>query len=83
MSMEKKHNIIDIRPRVSTLITAGARSPLEFLGRTFDGSGNSAANILASDESINVDFHSILEELIEFSSLKMENYKFRNPVRNI
>ena len=30
----------------------GSRSPLEFFGRSFNASGNSAANILASDESI-------------------------------
>ena len=46
-------DIIDIRPRVSNYtLTSGARSPLEFYGRTFNSSGNSAANILASDESI-------------------------------
>jgi len=47
-------DIIDIRPRTSTVssISEGDRSPLEFYGRSFDASGNSAANILASDESI-------------------------------
>ena len=46
-------DIIDIRPRVSTYTTSeGQRSPLEFLGRTFNQNGNSSANILASDESI-------------------------------
>ena len=46
-------DIIDIRPRVSAYtISEGLRSPLEFYGRTFSSSGNSASNILASDESI-------------------------------
>ena len=46
-------DIIDIRPRVSDYTVAeSTRSPLEFLGRSFNASGNSAANTLASDESI-------------------------------
>ena len=54
-------NIIDIRPRVSDYaVTEGSRSPLEFYGRTFNGSGNSAANMLASDESITIDYSNYL-----------------------
>ena len=50
-------DIIDIRPRVSDYtVSVGARSPLEFLGRTFNQSGNSSTNILASDEQIICDF---------------------------
>jgi len=50
-------DIIDIRPRVSTYtVTEGARSPLEFAGRTFNQSGNSASNLLASQESLIFDF---------------------------
>ena len=50
-------DIIDIRPRVSSYtVFENARSPLEFLGRTFNTSGNSASNILASDESIITNF---------------------------
>ena len=46
-------DIFDIRPRVSDYtVTESTRSPLEFFGRSFNGSGNSAANILASDENI-------------------------------
>jgi len=46
-------DIIDIRPRVSEFTnTEGSRSPLEFFGRSFNASGNSSANILASDEDI-------------------------------
>ena len=50
-------DLIDIRPRVSDYTVAeGSRSPLEFHGRTFNAAGNSAANILASDETIVTDF---------------------------
>jgi hypothetical protein len=46
-------DIIDIRPRVSNYVgIESSRSPFEFYGRTFNQSGNSAANILASDEAI-------------------------------
>jgi hypothetical protein len=46
-------DIIDIRPRTSSYtVSENSRSPLEFYGRNFSSSGNSAANILASDESI-------------------------------
>ena len=49
----RNSDIIDIRPRVSNYTaTEGSRSPLEFLGRSFNGSGQSAANVLASDEAI-------------------------------
>ena len=51
-------DIIDIRPRVSSIanVSEGDRSPLEFLGRVFTGSGDSAKNILASNESLFIDF---------------------------
>ena len=50
-------DIIDIRPKTSTYtVSVDARSPLEFYGRTFNSSGNSARNILASDESILTSF---------------------------
>ena len=49
-------DMIDIRPKVSNYtVTEGARSPLEFYGRSFNAAGNSAANILASDEVILTD----------------------------
>ena len=48
---------IDIRPKVSPYtVLENVRSPFEFFGRTFTASGSSAKNILASDESINLDF---------------------------
>jgi hypothetical protein len=50
-------DIIDLRPRVSDYTTAtSTRSPLEFLGRSFDGLGNSVPNILASNETIFLDY---------------------------
>ena len=50
-------DIIDLRPRVSDYTTAtSTRSPLEFLGRTFNGLGNSVPNVLASNETIFVDY---------------------------
>ena len=50
-------DLLDIRPRVSDYVVSESnRSPLEFLGREFNGSGNSASNILASDESMLLDF---------------------------
>ena len=51
-------DLIDIRPRVSdyTVQATNSRSPLEFLGRAFNQSGNSASNILASDEAITTDY---------------------------
>jgi len=50
-------DIIDIRPRVSNYaVTEGARSPLEFEGRYYNQSGNSGANILASQENLVFDF---------------------------
>ena len=46
-------DILDIRPRVSDYTVAeSSRSPLEFYGRSFDGAGQSAGNVLASDEAI-------------------------------
>jgi hypothetical protein len=52
----RNSDIIDIRPRVSNYtVTTGVRSPLEFLGRTFNSSGQAASNVLASDEAITAD----------------------------
>jgi len=55
-------DLIDARPRVGEYsVTAGARSPFEFLGRTFDDGANNGAQhsskyILASDESMSIGF---------------------------
>ena len=56
-------DLVDARPRVGEYaIVAGARSPFEFMGRTFDDSGNSGAQhsskyILANDESMSLGFN--------------------------
>ena len=51
-------DIIDIRPRVSdySVVDGASRSPLEFFGRTFTQTGNTATNILASNENVLVTF---------------------------
>jgi hypothetical protein len=50
-------DIIDVRPRVSTYtVSEGSRSPFEFLGRNLISSQNENTKILASDESINIDY---------------------------
>ncbi len=44
---------IDLRPRVDNYtVLENSRSPLEFLGRSFSSTGNSARNIIASDTSV-------------------------------
>ena len=49
--------IIDVRPRVSNYtVSEGSRSPLEFFGRTFDGGQHSSKDVLASDESLTVNY---------------------------
>jgi len=49
----RNSDILDIRPRVSPIVpTNNSRSPFEFLARNFTEFGNSASNVLASDESI-------------------------------
>lgn len=52
-------DIIDGRPRVSSFSvdTTNTRSPLEFFGRTFNGGQHSSKDVLASDESITVDYN--------------------------
>ena len=50
-------DIIDVRPRVSSFtVSANSRSPFEFLGRDFSNTSSNPRNILASDESINLDY---------------------------
>ena len=54
-------DIIDIRPRVSEYtVTPNSRSPLEFLGRTFNSAGQTASSILASDENLITTFSNYL-----------------------
>tara|TARA_B100001175_G_scaffold262601_1_gene232024 strand:+ start:1039 stop:8625 length:7587 start_codon:yes stop_codon:yes gene_type:complete len=79
-------DIIDIRPRVVpiTSVAEGDRSPLEFLGRTFTGSGDSAPNILASDETILVDFSFYLPRIDRIFLTKggKLQVKFGSPSEN-
>jgi hypothetical protein len=50
-------DLIDLRPRVTNYTTAtGTRSPLEFLGRSFNGVGSAVPSILASNENIFLDY---------------------------
>ena len=59
---DRVSDLIDIRPRVSEF-SGTSRSPFEFLGRNFTASGNSSANILASDRSILLDYSFYLPRL--------------------
>ena len=59
---DRVSDIIDIRPRVSEF-SGTSRSPFEFLGRNFTATGNSSANILASDRSILIDYSFYLPRL--------------------
>jgi hypothetical protein len=55
---ERTSDMIDARPRVSKDSSgAGDRSPLEFYGRNFNGGQHSSANVIASDESISLDYN--------------------------
>jgi len=54
-------DILDIRPRVSSYtVSESSRSPLEFYGRSFDGAGQSAGNVLASDEAVVISYSNYL-----------------------
>jgi len=58
-------DLIDIRPRVDTytVVEGAERSPLEFYGREFTQAGNSATNVLASDESLITTFSYYLSRI--------------------
>jgi hypothetical protein len=85
-------DIIDIRPRVSDYsVSLNARSPFEFEGRQFNQQGNSSTNILASDESILLNYNFYLPridrifvnrngEFIVKSGIPDENPKKPQPV---
>ena len=71
-------DLIDIRPRVSDYTVAeDVRSPLEFYGREFNASGNSAANILASDETILTDFSYYLGRIDTIFVTKNGNFQVK------
>lgn len=78
-------DIIDIRPRVSDYsVSLGARSPFEFEGRKFDQQGNSSTNILASDESILLNYDFYLPRIDRIFLDKSGNFivKFGTPDEN-
>ena len=64
----RKSDILDIRPRVSNATSGvSTRSPFEFLSRSFTEQGNSASNVLASDESILLDYSYYLPRIDKIS----------------
>ena len=78
-------DIIDIRPRVSSYsVLENSRSPFEFFGRTFNASGNSAANILASDESLLVNYSFYLGRIDSIYITKNGKFqvKYGSPSEN-
>ena len=78
-------DLIDIRPRVSDyVVSEDVRSPLEFFGREFNAAGNSAANILASDETILTDFSYYLGRVDSIYITKEGNFqvKYGTPADN-
>ena len=78
-------DIIDIRPRVSSYtVLENAFSPFEFYGRTFNSSGNSAANILASDETILTNFSFYLGRIDRIYLTKDGKFqvKYGSPAEN-
>ena len=67
----RNSDILDIRPRVSTPdVSEGARSPFEFLSRSFTSAGNSASNVLASDEDILLSYSFYLPRVDKISLTK-------------
>jgi hypothetical protein len=81
----RNSDLIDIRPRVSPYtVLENSRSPLEFFGRLFNKSGNSAANILASDESLIVSYSFFLGRIdsIYFTKTGSFQVKYGDPSQN-
>ena len=72
-------NIVDIRPRVSDF-SGTSYSPFEFLGRNFTADGNSAANILASDQSIVLDYSFYLPRVDRIFLSKQGNFQLVNGI---
>jgi hypothetical protein len=82
---DRVSDIIDIRPRVSSYaVSENARSPFEFLGRTFSSFGNSAANILASEETILTNFSFYLGRIDRIYLTKDGKFqvKYGTPAEN-
>jgi hypothetical protein len=74
----RNSDILDIRPRVSPITPSeGSRSPFEFLSRNFTTSGNSAPNILASDESILLSYSFYLPRIDKILLDKEGNFQLK------
>jgi hypothetical protein len=81
----RSSDIIDIRPRVSPYnVLENSRSPFEFYGRLFNASGNSASNVLASNESILVDYSFYLGRIDRIYLTKDGKFqvKYGTPAEN-
>jgi len=77
----RNSDIIDIRPRVSPITpTENSRSPFEFLARNFTESGNSASNILASDESILLSYSFYLPRIDKIILNKNGSLQVKNGI---
>ncbi|MEK9894735.1 MAG: DUF4815 domain-containing protein, partial [Pelagibacteraceae bacterium] len=55
--------------------TENSRSPFEFLGRSFDSTQNSNLSILASDESINLDYSIYLGRIDRLYLTKQKSFQ--------
>ena len=75
-------DILDVRPRVARYTPdEDIRSPFEFLSRQFNEDGQSAANIIASDETIFTDFNFYLGRIDRIFLSKDGSFivKYGNP----
>ena len=78
-------DIIDARPRVSDYgVGAGERSPLEFLGRSFNGGQHSSKNVIANDETIILDYSYYLPRIdrIFLNTEGLFTVKYGTPADN-
>ena len=67
-------DIVDVRPIVSNYTVAeNSRSPFEFLGRDFSTVYSNPKNVLASDESINLDYSFYLPRIDKLFLTKYGN----------
>ena len=50
-------DMVDVRPRVSTYtLSAGSRSPFEFLGRSFSGGAHSSPHVISKSDSLSLNY---------------------------
>ena len=72
----RQSDIIDIRPKVkSYAVSEGVRSPFEFLGRSFNSTQNDNLNVLASDESIELDYSIYLGRIDRLFLTKQKTFQ--------